>query len=169
MTQAVAEQSSATLMVYPETLSFETREASEFIDVTDLVTEVVRRSRVRDGIVNVQSLHTTAAILINENEPLLIQDLKDLLQRLAPCDTAYRHDNFALRTINLCPEEEKNGHAHCRAVFLKTSETLNVAEGTIQLGPWQRIFLVELDRARRRNVSVLAMGHAVLEGLARWP
>ncbi len=169
MPQAVAEQTNATLMIYPETLSIATREAPEFIDITNLVAEVVRRSRVRHGVVNLQSLHTTAGILINENEPLLIQDLKSLLQRFAPPGAAYQHDDFDVRTVNLCPDEDKNGHAHCQAMLLKTSETLNILDGAVKLGFWQRIFLVELDRAKPRRVSVLVMGHAIFERMGDWP
>lgn len=169
MTQAVAERVNATLMIYPETLSLATREAPEFVDITDLVAGVVQRSRVRHGVVNVQSLHTTAGILVNENEPLLIGDLRNLLQRLAPSGAVYQHDDFNVRTVNLCPDEAKNGHAHCQAMFLKTSETLNVLDGAVQLGSWQRIFLVELDRAKPRRVSVLVMGHAIFERMGDWP
>ncbi len=163
MTQTLTEIGNPALMVYPATLSVETGETLDFVDVTDRVREVVRQSRVRTGMVNVQTLHTTAAVLVNEHEPLLIQDMKNLLERLAPCTTSYQHDNFEIRTVNLCPDEEKNGHAHCKALFLKTSETMNVVEGEINLGRWQRIFLIELDRPKQRSISVLVMGHATFD------
>jgi secondary thiamine-phosphate synthase enzyme len=88
--------------------------------------------------VNIQTHHTTTAVMINENEPLLIQDLKRTLQALAPYDAAYQHDDFEIRIGNVCPEEEKNGHSRCKAMFLKTSEAVNIVEGAVQLGPWQR-------------------------------
>ena len=62
--------------------------------------------------------------------------------------------------MNVAPGERPNGHAHCRALLLPTSALLNVAGGRLQLGRWQRIFLVELDGPRIREVSVLAFGEA---------
>jgi len=158
MIPATTEKANATLTVYHETISLETEECLQFIDMTDLLLEVVRRSRVRNGLVNIQTRHTTSAITINENEPLLIRDLKRSLQGLAPHDAPYQHDDFEIRTVNMCPDEEKNGHSHCKAMFLKASETVNIVEGAAQLGPWQRIFFIELDRARKRTVSVVVIG-----------
>ena len=66
--------------------------------------------------------------------------------------------HFSVRTVNMCPDEQKNGHSHCKAMFLRTSETLNLADGIVQLGQWQRIFLLELDSARKRSVSVMIIG-----------
>ena len=96
--------------------------------------------------------------MIGESEPLLLEDMKNVLERFAPRHAIYRHDDFEVRTVNLCPDEEKNGHSHCKALFLKTSETVNVADGSIELGLWQRVFLIELDRARERTVSVTVIG-----------
>jgi len=84
--------------------------------------------------------------------------MRRTLERLAPRGHLYQHDDFNVRTVNMCPDEQKNGHSHCKAMFLRTSETLNVAQGELQLGQWQRVFLIELDRAKKRTVSVLVMG-----------
>ncbi len=130
----------------------------EFVDFTRSVSEFLERSGVRNGLINIQSLHTTAAILVGENEPLLLEDMRRVLERLASCQEDYRHDDFSVRTVNLCPDETKNGHSHCKAMFLRTAETLNVVEGALELGRWQRIFLVELDGPRTRNVSLTIMG-----------
>lgn len=146
------------LRIHHDSLRLETHEPFQFIDITDRVAESVRRSGVRNGLVNVQSKHTTAAIVVNENEPLLLEDMKRTLERLVPREMEYLHNNFEIRTANLSPDEDQNGHAHCKALFLGTSETLNIVNGTIQLGRWQRIFLVELDKARERFVSVAVIG-----------
>lgn len=138
----------------------ETGHPTAFIDLTDRVAASVRASGIRDGLVNVQTLHTTTAILINEHEPLLLTDFAALLDRTAPRDAGYRHDDMSARTVNLAPGERANGHAHCRALLLPTAAALNLADGRIQLGRWQRIFLVELDGPRTRDVSVLVLGGA---------
>jgi secondary thiamine-phosphate synthase enzyme len=140
-----------------EELVVDTPEGVAFIDITDAVGEVVRRSGIDDGLVSIQSLHTTAAVVVNEKEPLLLEDLRDLLERLAPRARQYRHDDFTVRTVNLQPNEPANGHAHAKALFLRTSETLAVEEGRPRLGRWQRIFLVELDRPRERHVVVTVL------------
>jgi secondary thiamine-phosphate synthase enzyme len=107
--------------------------------------------------VNVQTRHTTTGICVNENEPLLLTDLLALLERLAPRGTAYAHDELHRRS-GVRPDERPNGHAHAKALFLRTAETLNVADGRLQLGRWQRVLLLELDGPREREVSLLAMG-----------
>ncbi len=106
---------------------------------------------------SVQSLHTTAAIVVNENEPLLLQDLRAALERAAPRHLAYRHDDFSQRAA-VPPDEPANGHAHCQALFLRASETLGVAGGRLRLGRWQRVFLVELDGPRTRTAAVTVLG-----------
>ena len=136
----------------------ETRRSTEFIDITDRIEASVSESGIRAGLLNVQTLHTTTAILVNEHEPLLLGDFMALLDRMAPQPAAYRHDDMAARTVNLAPGERPNGHAHCRALLLSPSAMLNVAGGRLQLGRWQRVFLVELDGPRSREVSVLVLG-----------
>jgi secondary thiamine-phosphate synthase enzyme len=138
----------------------ETSRAAEFVDITGRIHETVADAGVRDGLVNVQTMHTTTAVLVNEHEPLLLLDFAALLARLAPEHGAYRHDDMAARTVNLAPGERPNGHAHCRALFMPSSASLNIAEGRLQLGRWQRVFLVELDGPRSRELSVLVLGQA---------
>lgn len=142
------------------TIHVATAGAGEFVDLTERVTEITRASGVRSGLVNVQTRHTTAAILVNEHEPLLLDDLRELLGRFAPERRSYRHNDFARRTANMTPDETGNGHAHCQALLLHAAATLNLVDGRILLGRWQRVFLVELDRARPREVSVVVLGVA---------
>ncbi|MFN7944669.1 MAG: secondary thiamine-phosphate synthase enzyme YjbQ [Blastocatellia bacterium] len=141
-------------------LSFETEECLQFIDLTDEIVRLVQASGISQGFVNVQTRHTTTAIFINEDEPLLLDDFKRTLEQLAPRSVAYRHDDFAIRTANLTPDEKANGHAHCKALFLRSSETINIINGRPDLGRWQRIFLIELDCARHRTISVMLLGQA---------
>lgn len=138
-------------------MALTTRQPTEFIDLTDQVATFVGRANVCHGFVNVQSLHTTLAVVVNEHEPLLLSDFVSFLDRLAPSDRAYRHDDSSARTVNLSPGERSNGHAHCRALLLPSSICLNVIDGRLQLGRWQRVFAVELDGPRHREVSLLAM------------
>ena len=131
---------------------------TQFVDLTSDLEAFVAASGIQSGLLNVQSLHTTAAIVVNEHEPLLLGDMAGLLERLAPIDAVYRHDNITLRTVNCVIGEPPNGHSHCRALLLAAATTLNVVDGHLQLGRWQRVFLVELDGPRTRDVSLLALG-----------
>ena len=135
-----------------------TEEPMEFIDLTDRIQAVVRESGITFGMINLQTLHTTTAIVVNECEPLLHGDMKRLLEHLAPAEADYEHDNLTIRTVNLVPDERRNGHSHCRAMFFRTSETLNIVDGELRLGRWQRIFLLELDGPQERRISALLMG-----------
>jgi secondary thiamine-phosphate synthase enzyme len=130
----------------------------QFIDMTDEVLTLVADARIQTGFVNVQSVHTTTAVVINEHEPLLLDDAAAMLERIAPRGASYRHDDTTLRTVNCVAGERPNGHSHCRALLLPSAVCLNVVNGRLQLGRWQRIFLVELDGPRSRDVSVLLFG-----------
>lgn len=130
----------------------------EFIDVTDRVRAFVAAADVRTGLVTIQSLHTTLAVVVNEHEPLLLADFVRQLERWAPSDGSYAHDDPARRRVNLMPGERVNGHAHCRALALGTSVSLCVVDGDLLLGRWQRVFVVELDGAQSRRVAMTVVG-----------
>ena len=136
----------------------ESRRAPGFVDITDRVIDMVYDSNVRNGSVVVFSRHTTAAITIQENEPLLLADLVTLLERIAPPSADYHHDDFTIRTVNMHEDERQNGHSHCQQLFLGASEAIPVVEGNVALGQWQRIFMVELDQPKPREVLVQVMG-----------
>ena len=139
------------------TIAVQTSRPTEFIDITDRIERLIADAGLRCGFVNIQSLHTTAAILINEHEPMLLWDFTAFLEALAPRTARYRHDDPEARTVNLTPGERSNGHAHCQALLLPSSVLLNVVDGALRLGCWQRVFLVELDGPRTRQISVLAV------------
>lgn len=139
-------------------VGFQTAETLDFVDITDSVQQEIAVSGVQNGVVNIQSLHTTMAVAVNENEPLLISDMKRLLEESAPQTREYAHDDFKVRTVNMCKDECANGHAHNKALRLPVSIMLNIVEGKLQLGRWQRVFAVELDRSRDRQVALQIIG-----------
>ena len=136
-----------------------TDRAMQFIDLTARIEAVAGEAGIQAGLINVQSLHTTTAIVVNQAEPLLLVDFDALLARIAPKDAPYRHNDLNVRT--LAPGERPNGHAHYQALLLGSSASLNFADGRLQLGRSQRVFLVELDGPRPREVSVLILGEPV--------
>ena len=139
-------------------LRYDTVAPRQFIDITADVEGVVALSGIAEGWVTVFSRHTTAAIKINEHEPELLKDMGRLLASFAPDGCDYFHNDFTVRWVNMVEEECPNGHAHCQHLLLGTSETIPVMDGNLMFGRWQRIFLIELDHARSRDVVVSVMG-----------
>jgi len=133
-----------------------TQRAMEFVDLTPRIEALAAEAGFHAGLVNIQSTHTTTAIVVNQAEPLLLVDFDSLLAAMAPETAPYRHNDTNVRT--LARGERPNGHAHCQALLLGPSAMLNYADGRLQLGRSQRVFLVELDGPRNRDVSVLLFG-----------
>jgi secondary thiamine-phosphate synthase enzyme len=155
----IEETAAAVMKTHHCQIRLKTSDCLQFIDLTEQIAMIVARSGVRQGLVNVQTRHTTTALIINENEPLLLEDLKQLLERHIPCDADYRHNDFDKRR-DIPPDEPANGHSHCKAFFLPTSVSVNILDGEMDLGRWQSLFFVELDEARERTVSVMVIGQA---------
>lgn len=138
-------------------INLETKTQFEIIDVTERVKEILKASKVKSGAVIVFAPHTTAAIRVNHNEPLLKQDIMKLLYRIAPIDINYAHDFFEIRT-QVKADERSNGHAHVKAFLLGDSEAIPVEGGQMLLGERQSIFFVELDGGRKRRIIVQVLG-----------
>jgi secondary thiamine-phosphate synthase enzyme len=151
-------EQAAGLRVHSETLAYQTSTAPQFVDITEDVLEAVSRSGGVNGVVVVFSSHTTAAIKINEAEPELVKDMGRFLAEMVPIEREYSHNNFDARTVNMEEDESPNAHSHCQHLMLSSSESIPLIEGRVQLGRWQRIFLVELDRAKARRVTVQVIG-----------
>jgi len=143
-------------------LRFESSRATEFVDLTRRIRDEVKKSGLRTGRVHLQSLHTTLGLAINENEPLLLRDFQHLLERLAPGDVGYEHDDFA-RRYEIAVDEPVNGHAHCRQLLLTGFATLLVEDAKLVLGRWQSVFAVELDGPRHRELAMQLDGDFVEE------
>jgi secondary thiamine-phosphate synthase enzyme len=144
-----------------ENHSFRTMECGEFVDVTDDVRQTVAKSGIERGMALVYSPHTTCAVLINERESGFLHDFREMIDGLVPLDGSYRHDDLEVRTENLedDPHDIPNGWAHVRQALLgSASQAVPVVDGELLLGRWQRVFFVELDRARDRRVLIQVMG-----------
>ncbi|MDQ6773782.1 MAG: secondary thiamine-phosphate synthase enzyme YjbQ [Candidatus Dormibacteraeota bacterium] len=138
-------------------LDLPTARTTEFIDLTSRLQSEVTAAGLRQGRAHLQSLHTTLGLTVNENEPLLIQDLESMLRRLAPADAGYQHDDLP-RRVGVPPDEPANAHAHLAMLFLQPGVTVLVEDGRVVLGRWQSVFAVELDGPRRRQVALQLEG-----------
>jgi secondary thiamine-phosphate synthase enzyme len=129
-----------------EIVEVRTSRRTEMVEVTGRVQEAVDRSGVGSGIVVVQSLHTTAALTVNENaDPDVKHDLLAKLETLVPHrEPFYRH-------------AEGNSDSHLKTSFFGPSLTLVVNEGRLVLGQWQGVYLCEFDGPRERRLAVQAV------------
>ena len=139
-------------------LKLNSKKAPEFIDITEWVRQCVSKSQVDNGFAVVYSKHTTAAVIINENEPLLLADMEKFLEKISPRHDDYQHNNFQIRTLNLTSDESPNGHAHLQHLLLGSSETIPVIGGKMQFGQYQSVFFIELDCPRAREVLMQIVG-----------
>jgi secondary thiamine-phosphate synthase enzyme len=144
--------------VVTSTISVESEHAPEFVDITSHVRQCVESSGIANGFAVIFSRHTTASVRINENEPLLLQDMEAFLERIGPKNDPYKHNDFTIRTVNMTEDECPNGHAHCQHLVLGTSECIPIVDSKLQLGKWQSVFFIELDRPRPREVFIQIVG-----------
>ena len=135
------------MRVYSSNIPVETRKRIELINITPEVKKVVREAKVKNGVVNVFSGHTTLGLYINEDEPNLRRDVENLMEKLAPVDGEYHHNRI-----------DDNAHAHLRSILLSPFLTIPIVEGELTLGTWQSIFCAEFDGPRRRNITVQVIG-----------
>lgn len=146
------------MKIHRERIQVESKTQIEFLDVTDGVQEVVDRSGVREGQVLVYVPHTTMGVMVNHNEPMLLQDFMRVLYRIVPVDDQYSHDLFELRRESRS-DGRSNGHSHCKSMLVGNSVTLPVEKGKVMLTELQNIFAVEFDGSRTREVVVQVMGN----------
>jgi secondary thiamine-phosphate synthase enzyme len=145
--------SGAVMKTSTHTLKVRSSESPDFIDITTDVESCIRSSGVTTGMVLVFSKHTTAAVIIQESEPLLLEDFKVLLENVASSKERYRHNDFDVRTVHMHENECPNGHSHCQHLILGSSETIPLVDGKMPLGEWQRVFMVELDGQKAGQVD----------------
>ncbi|MDH3212632.1 MAG: secondary thiamine-phosphate synthase enzyme YjbQ [Myxococcales bacterium] len=121
-----------------------TQQAKQSLDITARVAEIVKRSGVSRGLCHVMVLHSTAAVILNENDdPDVGVDVLTALDRAVPDHAGWLHDRV-----------DNNAHAHIKAAILGASELMPIEGGRLQLGTWQGIMLMEFDGPRRRKVAV---------------
>jgi secondary thiamine-phosphate synthase enzyme len=151
----VTRAASGTLTIASQTLTIETDERIELVDLTDRLMAIAREHGVREGFLNLWSLHTTCAVFINEFQHALLGDIKQVLEHLVERDAEWRHNDPAQSDC-----DRMNADAHLRALLLGHSMTLQISGGEIVLGQWQRVLMAELDGPRARSLRVQVVGVA---------
>ncbi|PJA89037.1 MAG: hypothetical protein CO138_02610, partial [Candidatus Moranbacteria bacterium CG_4_9_14_3_um_filter_33_15] len=118
------------MKTFRQKINLESTTQIEFLDITEKVEETVEKSGIREGQVLVYSPHTTGSIVVNHNEPMLIQDFMRVLYRLVPVSDRYSHDLFEINRSNVS-DGRSNGHSHCKAMLLGTSQSLPLEKGRL--------------------------------------
>ncbi len=145
------------MKIHRQRIDLQTTTQIEFIDITAKVQEIVDNSGIREGQVLVFTPHATMGVMINQNEPMLLQDFMRVLYKLVPVDDQYSHDLFELRRSRTA-DGRSNGHSHCKSMMLGIDVTIPVEKGKLVLTERQTIFAVEFDGARKRDMLVQVIG-----------
>jgi len=127
-------------------IQIDTDGQTQIVDITPRIQKVLQESSVESGLCLVFTMHTTAAIIVNEADPALQKDMLGLLQRLVPAGAGYFHDR-----------SDGNAHAHLQASILGNCVVIPVEQNQLVLGTWQRVLFFELDGPRHRSVFVRAL------------
>lgn len=142
-----------TLKVVRKTFTLLSEKRTELHDITKQIRDVLLSADVQEGILLVNSLHTTVALFVNEFQAALVDDLRALLDCLVKERNGYRHDDPRYSDC-----ERGNAHAHLRATLLGRSVAVGISGGELSLGRFQSIIFAELDGPRQRSIDVQIMG-----------
>jgi secondary thiamine-phosphate synthase enzyme len=138
------------MKILTETIQLSTKGHNQIIDITTDIDAVIKNSCITDGIVNLFVVGSTAAITTIEFEPGLLKDLPEALDKLAPINKRYHHDDRW---------GDGNGYAHVRASLVGASITIPITGAAMNLGTWQQVILVDFDnRERERKIICKIMG-----------
>jgi secondary thiamine-phosphate synthase enzyme len=133
-----------------EELWFHTPHRRDYVNITDQVEALVRKSAVRNGLCLVNAMHITASVYINDNESGLIADYDEWLEQLAPHEPTgkYRHNRTG----------EDNADAHLKRQIMGREVVVAITDGKLDFGPWEQIFYAEFDGRRKKRVLVKIIG-----------
>lgn len=143
----------AAFKIFNRVVDWITNDRMQLLNVTDRINDIVRKSGIRDGIVHLQSLHTTTAVFINEWQDALLHDVRGFLDELVKREAYFRHNDPAYSDC-----ERQNADSHLRGMIMGQSLCLQVRNSAVLLGTWQSIILAEFDGPRSRSMSIQVSG-----------
>ena len=151
--QTEIEHKQGTYQIASTTLKVTTDERVQLKNLTTELADFVARTAIRDGVLHVSSLHTTAGLMLNETQDALLADVKAMFEQVVPSGVYYRHNDGALSDCS-----RKNADAHLRAVVVGHSLSIPVENGKLKLGQWQQVLFTEFDGPNQRKVHLQVMG-----------
>ncbi|HEX5082846.1 MAG TPA: secondary thiamine-phosphate synthase enzyme YjbQ, partial [Blastocatellia bacterium] len=135
------------------TLIIRTDDRVELKCITNEIAAFVEQSPVRDGIVHVSSLHTTAGVIMNEVQDALLSDMTNMFEQLIPSAVYYKHNDPLLSDC-----DRRNADAHLRSLVVGHSVSIPIIDGRLKIGTWQRVLLTEFDGPNNRKIHIQVMG-----------
>lgn len=133
------------MRISSKSIEFATKGEIDFIDLTEKTRKAVSEANLANGVVHIFAPHATGIVILTENDPSLLEDIKRTLERLIPRQAPYSHPS--------------NAHSHLRSVFLPPDRTLPILNGKLALGTWQSLLYIETDvHPRHRTVIIQILG-----------
>ena len=133
---------------FTDYLWFETKKRRQYTNITPQIESFLMKSKIQEGFLLISAMHITASIYVNDAESGLIQDIDELLERLAPSGKDYRHHQTG----------EDNGDAHLKRMLIGHQAVLPITQGQLDLGPWEQVYYAEFDGQRRKRVVLKIIG-----------
>ncbi len=130
-------------------LWFNTKKHREYINITSEVERALKESKIKEGFILVSVMHITAGVYVNDAEPGIIQDIDEMLERLAPYRPDYHHHHGT---------GSGNGDAHLKNILTHHQVIVPVTDGGLDLGPWQQIYYAEFDGQRKKRAIIKVIG-----------
>jgi secondary thiamine-phosphate synthase enzyme len=141
------------MKILSEVLKIDTHEKLELVDITERVVEFMKNSNIKDGFINLFSLHTTTALFLNEVQTALLDDIRAFLHKIVDDNVFYKHNSPEYSDC-----DRKNAASHLRGLLIGPSLSLQIDKGKLVLGTFQSIIFAELDGPRERQLQIQLIG-----------
>ena len=139
--------------VFNKIVDWITSDRLQVLNITERINDIVRKSGIRDGIVHLQSLHTTSAVFLNEWQDALLHDVRNFFEQIVQGNQYYRHNDPQYSDC-----ERRNADSHLRGMLMGQTLCLQVRNASVLLGTWQSIIFAEFDGPRSRSLAVQVSG-----------
>jgi secondary thiamine-phosphate synthase enzyme len=136
------------MRIHSDYLTVQTKEKREYLNITPNLKAAVEKSGIRDGFILVSALHSNSALFVNDDDSGLLQDITEWANRLAPIGPDYYHGAKA----------ESNAGVHLQSLLLNQQAFVSLADGKLELGPWQNVIYAELDGQRPKRILIKIVG-----------
>ena len=136
------------MRIHSDYMTVQTKEKREYLNLTPNVKAAVEKSGIRDGIILISALHSNSALFVNDDDSGLLQDITEWADRLAPFQPNYHYSSCG----------ESNAGIHLQSLLLNQQAFVSLADGKLELGPWQNVIYAELDGQRPKRILIKILG-----------
>ena len=136
------------MKIHNDYMTVHTKQSREFMNITPNVKFAVEKSGIRDGLILVSTLHANSAVFVNDEEPGLLEDVNEWLEKVAPQRDDYRHGS----------KFDSNAGVHLQCILAHHQVVVPICDGKLELGPWQQVIYAELDGQRPKRILIKVLG-----------